>query len=339
MRITGIFAPLVLATAALAVAGTATAQTHVLKLSSFSAPTSQTGLLVQQYAKEIKEKSGGKLELEVHLASSMGGPRQQYELVRKGVADLSVFMHGFHPGRFPLTELIHTPYAVPDAYTGTRVLMDLVPEYLAKEHEGVKIIWLLTTLPSQIYHASKPLKSLEDLEGQRLRSSTAAVVEVLRELGAAPVGLPITEVAEALQRGRLDGVVTDVGGVYGFRLGGLVKYRIPALDSVQTIGFIMNPDSYARLPDDLKKLIDDLGGQEGAKRATSFWYKQEEKAQAYFAETGVELVKASPELDKAARSAAAKVLDRQVEKLEAKGLPAKAVVERMKAASGGPGAN
>jgi TRAP-type C4-dicarboxylate transport system substrate-binding protein len=84
------------------------------------------------------------------------------------------------------------------------------------------------------------------------------VRDFVAALGATPVGVPPTEMAEQLQKGTIDGVFIDYGGAgIAFKLGGIVKHTTQMYSYVTSFGLVMNPAFYAKLPPDLQKLVVD----------------------------------------------------------------------------------
>jgi TRAP-type C4-dicarboxylate transport system substrate-binding protein len=100
------------------------------------------------------------------------GPVQNYaDYARTGVADIAWFLHGATPGRFPLTEIIQLPYMVGSAEIGIKTLNDpQVLNLLEPEYQGLKVLYLLTHQPGNLHTASKPVRSVADMNGLRIRS-------------------------------------------------------------------------------------------------------------------------------------------------------------------------
>ncbi|MCB1437091.1 MAG: TRAP transporter substrate-binding protein [Rhodobiaceae bacterium] len=309
-----------------------------LKVAIFTPEPAPDAKMITRMLKDWEEKSGGRLKPVFFYGSSMGPLPRHHDLVRKGVADIAFFQHGVTPGRFPLTELVHLPYVLPagpkGAEVGARILGDLRADYLAKEHEGTKILWLATTEPAYIYDSSKVIANVGDLKGRRYRAPTPTVATMLKELGANPIGLPAPLMAESLQKGTIDGVITDPNGVFTFKLGGLVKNETPMFLAVLSFGLVMNEDKYNSLPDDLKKIIDDSvgdGAQFGA-RAMEVWGKVAAR-EDYLAKADINKVALDPAADKEMRDLSEKFIEKTLADLEAKGLPGREVYAKMKAMS------
>lgn len=279
---------------------------YELKLATFTPEPALDSEVLRQYAKEWEEKSKGRLKVKIFYGASMGPLPRHYDLVRTGVADLAYFQHGATPGRFPLTELMHLPYMLPPgikgAEVGAMVMTELLKPYLAKEHSGVKVIWLANTRPAFIYDSAKEIRTVADLKGRRYRAPTSAISEMLKSLGANPIGLPAPLMAESLQKGTIDGVITDPPGIVNFRLGGLVKHQTPMFLAVLTFGLVMNEDTYNKLPPDLRQIIDESVGDpaRAAKNAGVAW-GDTPAFLSYMEKAGINNVQLDPAADKEMR--------------------------------------
>lgn len=331
-----------LAVGALVVAGGPAVQAQdkvVLKIAIFTPKVSSASRWFEATKKDVAQKSGGKLELQTYYGSSMGPMPRHHDLVRTGVADMSFFQHGVTPGRFPLTELFHTPYMFPPgakgSITGAKVSGEVMDEYLRPEHEkaGTKILWVVFNRPSGVYDSKIPIKSFADLKGRRYRAPTSTDVIMMKQLGALPIGMPATEMAESLQKGTIDGVVTDPMGIFAFRLGGLVKYYTNMFVSAISFGLALNPKSYDRLSSEHRALIDALGTKKaGVDMATMSW-ADFPAFNKYMDGLKIETVSLSPKADADMRAQAKRVIDQRIAELEKKGLPARAFYTKIKALS------
>lgn len=326
--------------AALAGIGTAPAgaqKVYTLKVANFTPKPASTSRWFEAKKKELAERSGGRLDLQIFYGASMGPMPRHYDLARKGVADLAFFQHGTTPGRFPLTELTHAPYLFPagfkGALVGARVAHDLKPRYLAAEHKGTRAIWIVFNRPSGVYDSSKPIRRVADLKGRRYRAPTPTDVAMMKALGALPIGLPAPLMAESLQKGTINGVVTDPLGVFAFKLGGLVRYYSNMFVSVISFGLAMNERSYNNLPADLRAMIDGLGSRANVEQMASMGWADFPVYLDYVGKQNIETVDLAPEADARMRATSDRIMAAKIAELEAKGLPARRVFDTMKSLS------
>ncbi|MHA1536181.1 MAG: TRAP transporter substrate-binding protein [Alphaproteobacteria bacterium] len=310
----------------------AEAQTYELKIAHFITPKHSFSQWIVRWARALETKSKGALKFKIFPGSQLGPPTKYYDMARRGQADITWFAHGFTPGRFPLTELSNLPYLVGSAETGTKVLNDRVlrSKYLEAEHKGVKVLMLLTHQPGNIHTAKKPVRSIDDIKGLRLRFASATIHSFIAALGGTPVGLPPTRIAESMQKGTIDGAVIDYGGGgIAFRIGPVTKYTTEVYSYVTSFCLCMNQRSYERLPANLRKLIDEsVSGRE--KEVGHEWDKLDAIGKRLMLKAGTTAIVLSSAEHARFRAVGAKVTEAKLAELEKRGLPARAVHKMMR---------
>ena len=211
-----------------------------------------------KWSENLEQQSGGRITVKRFPGAQMGPMAQHYDFARTGQADVAWFLHGTTPGRFPLTELVQLPYLVGSSEIGTKTLNDpeLRSKYLDAEHRGIKVLLLLTHQPGNVHTTKKPIRTVEDMKGLRIRFASPTIRDFLAALGGTPVGVVATEQVEQLQKGTIDGTFIDYGGAgIAFKMGGLLKYSTEMYSYVSSFGVGMNEDFWNKLPPDLKELV------------------------------------------------------------------------------------
>ena len=319
------------------IAGPAAAQTDQkpieLKLAYYVGDQHAMSQWLIKWADKLEKDSGGRLVFKRFPAAQMGPVPQHYDFARTGQADISWFLHGATPGRFPLTGIAQVPYLVGSAEIGTKVLNDpeLRAKYLDPEHKGVRVLMLFTHQPGNIHTTKKPIKTVEDVKGLRLRFASPEIRDFIAALGGSPVGVAPTEQVEQMQKGTIDGVVIDYGGAgIAFKMGGTVKHSTEMYSYVASFGLAMNEDTWKKLPPDLQQLIvKSLQGVE--KEVGQAWDSLDAPGKKALLEGGGEAITLSPEENAKFRKIGADVAAAKVKELDGKGLPASAVYNQMKA--------
>jgi TRAP-type C4-dicarboxylate transport system substrate-binding protein len=286
-----------------------------------------------KWADNLEKASNGRIVVKRFPNAQMGPTPQHYDLARTGQADVSWFLHGGTPGRFPLTEVISLPFMAGSSEIGTKTINDpeLRANYLDAEHKGVKVLMLLTHQPGGVHTTKKPIRSLDDFKGLRIRFSTPPVRDLVQALGATPAGVSPTEMAEQLQKGTIDGTFIDYGGAgIAFKLGGTVKYSTELYAYVSSFGVVMNEAFWGKLPDDLKKIVmDTMTGKE--KEVGQAWDGLDVPGKKALIDAGGEAIKLSPEENAKVRKIGADVADAKVKEIDGKGLPGRTVYDAMRA--------
>jgi TRAP-type transport system periplasmic protein len=286
-----------------------------------------------KWSERLEKESGGRIVVKRFPGSQMGPVQQHYDFVRTGQADVAWFLHGATPGRFPVTEIVQVPYLIGSAEIGTKVLNDaeLRSKYLDAEHRGVKVLLLFTHQPGNVHTTRKPIRTVEDMRGLRIRFGSPTIRDFVAALGAAPVGVQPTEQVEQLQKGTIDGVFIDYGGAgIAFKMGGILKYSTEMYSYVSSFGLGMNEDFWAKLPPDLKALVTkSVTGVE--QEVGQAWDALDVPGKKALMDGGGEAIRLSPAETAKFRRIGADVAEAKVKDVEGKGLPARAVHAMMKA--------
>ena len=308
------------------------AQPIELKLAYFVGDQHAMSQWLIRWANNLEKDSGGRIMVKRFPGSQMGPVQQHYDFVRTGQADVAWFLHGATPGRFPLTELVQVPYLVGSAEIGTKVLNDseLRSKYLDAEHKGVKVLLLLTHQPGNVHTTKKPIRTVEDMKGLRIRFASPTIRDLIAALGGTPVGVLPTEQVEQLQKGTIDGVFIDYGGAgIAFKMGGVLKYSTEMYSYVSSFGVAMNPDFWNRLSPDLQGIVTkSMTGVE--KEVGEAWDGLDVPGKKAIMDGGGEAIRLSPEENARFRKIGADVAEARVKELESKGMPARAIYDRMK---------
>jgi len=323
-------------TAGLTAAGTAQAQQKTeMKLAYFVGDQHAMSQWLIKWSERLEKCSGGRIAVKRFPSAQMGPTPGHYDFARTGQADVSWFLHGGTPGRFPLTEIINLPFMVGSSEIGTKVLNDaeLRSKYLDAEHKGIKVLMLFTHQPGGPHTTKKAIRNLDDFKGLRIRFASPTVRDLVQALGATPVGVPPTEISEQMQKGTIDGAFMDYGGVgIAFKLGGTIKYSTELYAYVTSFGLGMNEDFWAKLPPDLKKLVTDtVTGKEA--EVGQAWDSLDVPGKKAVMDGGGEAIKFSAAENARVRKIGAEVSDAKVKEYEGKGMPGRAVYDQMRALS------
>ncbi|MCT8162136.1 TRAP transporter substrate-binding protein [Pseudoruegeria sp. SHC-113] len=250
---------------ALALASTAfaaQAQEVTLRVHHFmSAKAPLHSQFLVPFAERIKEASDGRIEVQVFDSMSLGGgPPDLFDQASDGAVDAVLTLPGYTPGRFNHTEVFELPFIMEDSVATSKAFWDLVESDLQDgEFADVKVLAAWVHGPGVI-HTAEPVETLEDLAGKDLRGPTRLVTDLLGELGANPVGMPLPAIPENLSKGVINGTVIPWEVTPSIRLAELVTNHteIGGSKALYTAAFVlaMNWDSYEGLPDDLRAILD-----------------------------------------------------------------------------------
>ena len=277
-----------------AFAAPAGAQTIELKLSHFIPPNHTYHKWAQMWAERLDKESGGRLKVTIYPNGQLvGPPNRQFDAARNGITDIAFVLHGVTPGRYAATELGNLPFAWPKAgstpdITGPR-LTELAPTYLAKEHQGLRILYMAVANPV-IFYSRVPVKTLADFKGLKVRYAGVQNKYLIDALGAVPLLIPPPESQDALAKGIADIAMFPHEAGVSYDLGAVVKNAIEPGVATATFAMVMNPAKYDSLPADLKVLIDKTTGMAGAVEFGKMWTDAEKTGRDKEVAAGMQMI-------------------------------------------------
>lgn len=325
------------ALAALAMSTTAFAQEVTLRLHQMlPAQATIPAKAIEPWAAKVQEESGGRIKVELYPAMQLGGqPPELYDQAKDGVVDLIWTVLGYTPGRFPKSEVFELPFLITNGEDSSAAFYNYVMENSADEFAGVKVIALHTHGPG-LFHSKNPIASLDDLKGMKVRGGSRIISDMLANLGAEPVGMPVPQVTEALSKGVIDGTTIPWEVTPSLRVAELVKNHTGFSGDhglySQTFGFVMNMDSYNNLPDDLKAIIDANSGLETSRQFGKVMDEGDAAGLKIAQDAGNNIVTLDETETARWQEAAQPTIDKWFADMQAAGIDGKALYEAAKAA-------
>lgn len=176
------------------------------------APTHPFSRADQAWMDFVSSRSGGTLEIKPSWAGALLSSEHSLEELRHGVADIGLITPIYVKGGTHLIRLQSGFYSgittMPAQLALYRCLENSSAQF-ARELEGLKILAIQGGSLPGLVTTDKPVRSLDDMRGMRLRAPTE-LLGVLEALGADPVNMPMGDVYSALAKGVLDGVVAPL---------------------------------------------------------------------------------------------------------------------------------
>lgn len=315
-----------------ALAGSSVADAKELKLAHFMSPKHPYHPHVFAWmGEELKKATGGELTIRIYPGGELGpGPVQQFNRAVDGVADITFGLHGYTAPQFQRTLLMEYPGVAKSPATAAKGFWNAI-DLIKDEYKRVKLLGLWTITPAGIFARDKPVRTLADLKGMKVRVASKGHGEVIKAWGGTPVFMPVTQVYNAMQTGVVDATLIDPGAALAFKLTEVSKAVTVGMKSpLATFFLVMNHDSWNGLSAAQKAEIDKIAGLKISERAYAIWSRVSKK--------GLEIMGAKREVvrlsaDEAAKfdAASSTILGRVVAGLEAKGIPANKIVKAMHA--------
>jgi TRAP-type C4-dicarboxylate transport system substrate-binding protein len=183
-------------------------------------------LRYKEFAEEVKKATDGKLEIVVRPAGEL--PFRATEVVKvagDGQVQLAQPYQGFISGAVPLASIASLPCLVRDAADLDKV-WPIIDKFTAPlfAKAGVKNLFHHTWPPQNIFGRGKPIRTVDDFKGRKIRSTDGKQAELLKQLGASSVSLTTAEVPVAMERGVAEGFITAGFNVVGAKWHEFVQW-------------------------------------------------------------------------------------------------------------------
>ncbi|MAC76971.1 MAG: C4-dicarboxylate ABC transporter [Rhodobacteraceae bacterium] len=312
----------------------AIAQDVTLRLHQFLPPQAPLPAhVLKPWAESVEAASDGRIKIQHFDAMALGGtPPSLMDQARDGVVDIVMTLVGYTPGRFPRTEVFELPFMMTSPIATSQAFWEMVDtDWQDSEYKDVKILGAWVHGPGVI-HSREGVESLEDMKGLKLRGPTRMTNELLGELGATPVGMPLPAIPEALSTGVIDATVIPWEVTASIRLSELVDNHTEfggdrALYTAALV-LAMNQRSYDKLPDDLKAILDAESGAKLSQMAAQVMWDYDAPGRKIAQDAGNTIVV----LDEAEvarwQQAALPVVDRWVADMDSKGIDGTALIDQ-----------
>ncbi|WP_417672241.1 TRAP transporter substrate-binding protein [Roseibium sp.] len=313
------------------------AQEVTLKLHQFLPPVAVLpAKVIKPWAENLEKASGGRIKVEHYDAMALGGrPPELFDQARDGVVDIIMTVTGYTPGRFLKSEVFELPFMMKGSVATSKAFWEYVDTELQdEEYKDVKMLGAWVHGPG-VVHTGDGVAKLEDMKGKKLRGPTRVINDLLKELGAVPVGMPLPSIPESLSKGVIDGTVIPWEVTPAIKLTELVSNHTEFSGDealyTATIIMAMNKARYDGLPDDLKAIIDAESGMKLTTLAAEEMLAGDAPGRAIAEKNGNTIVV----LDEAEvgrwKEAAQPVVGRWIEQVKGRGVDGNAVIDKAKA--------
>lgn len=235
---------------------------QAIKLTYANFPPAPTFPCVQmeRWKQEVERRSGGRVAIQTFPGGTLLGAKNMFDGVVMGQADIGCFAMSYHPGRFPVAEAVDLPIGWPNATVASLTLLDMYNKYQPESFKKVKALTMFTCPPANIMSIN-PVRSLADLKGLEIRAAGTGV-KIFELLGASPIGMPQSDVPDALHKKVIKGMASSLEVMKDFNYAEYCRYITMTNLQVVTFGVVMNRSRWDSLPDDIKAVLDDLSREQ-----------------------------------------------------------------------------
>src|SRR6266498_3623637 len=323
----------VLVGALAAAAQPAVAQT-TLTMSSWVSPQHHlTSVVLQGWATEVEKATNGRVKFTM-LPKHPSAPPGTFDAVRDGLVDLCYGTASYTPSRHILPLMAELPGAGDTALVNSVAYSRIYWKYFDKvgEYKGVKLLGVFTLGPGQMF-TKRPIASVNDVQGLKIRTGGGIAEAVAKALGASAFVKPAPESYELLKGGVADGVFFPLESIISFKLDTVLEQAtlFPGGMYSSAFGFFMNEDKWNKLPKPDQAAIEKLSGEYLARLAGQSWDEADREGLEALRKSGVRIVNADAAFVAEVQKRSAPIIDDWIKKAGAKGVDAARILAEFRA--------
>ena len=207
----------------------------------------------------FNKETAGETTIKIFAGGTLGrNPKAQPKLVRDGVADITVMVPSYYPGVYNDLDIFELPGFARSVKEGSESAWALFKAGKIKGFEEFKVIAVYTSGPYAI-HSKEKIGSIAELKGKKVRVTGEVQTAIAGTLGMTPQDISALEMAEAIDRGLIDGAVADWSVARTFKLMDVTKHHFDTRLGVLPFVVVMNKKVYDKLPAKSKAAIDASG--------------------------------------------------------------------------------
>jgi len=235
------------------------AEPIVIKFSHVVAPDTPKGRAADHFKKLAEERTKGRVKVEVYPNSQLYKDREEMEALQLGAVQmLAPSLAKFGPLGVRSFELFDLPYIFPNKETLYRVMDGDIGAKLFNllEAKGIKGLAFWDNGFKQM-SANKPMKTVEDFKGLKMRIQSSKVLEAqMKALGANPQVMAFSEVYSALQQGVVDGTENPMSNLYTQKMHEVQKHLTLSDHGYLGYAVIVNKGFWDGLPADVRATLE-----------------------------------------------------------------------------------
>jgi TRAP-type transport system periplasmic protein len=208
-----------------------------------------------QFAEDVKKATNGALDIKVHSANSLIKNPEIKRAVQTGQVQIGeIFKPNLGP-EDPVFELDAIPFFAA-SYREARALLEVsrpaISERLLKQ--GLRVLYMVPW-PSQAFFTKKPINSVAELKGMKMRTYNAQTARLAQLMGAVPTTVQATEIPQAFSSGIIDTMFTSAPTAVTTKAWDYTKFVYDTQAWVPKNVVFVNERSFQALPEAVRRAV------------------------------------------------------------------------------------
>lgn len=270
------------------------------RLAHTAPPGNHITMAYQKFADLVKEKSDGKMQVQVFPAAVLGSDRVLVEGAQKGTLEIGVSSTPNLANFSPMYAVFDLPYITsPKHQQSFYKSMDpggALNTYFKKVANdiGMEPIMYAEYGYRNFVSVGRPLTKASDLSGLKMRTTDSPVeVDVAKAFGTNPAPIAWGEVYTALQQGTIDAEGNTFPHLYGAKHNEVLKYAITSNHNYGMQVAMANKKWWDGLAPESQAVIQAAAAEALKMQREDFYPKNEAAARKAFTDGGIKIHDAS----------------------------------------------
>ena len=233
----------------------ANAADFVFKLGHIADPENPYAKGAEKFAQLVKEKTGGKVEIQVFPSSQLGNQRDLVEGTQFGTIDFTMTSTAVLGNFLPQAAVFDLPFIFRDVQHAYKAL-DTVGMEIAQKLQGMKLLAYYENGVRHMTNSKRPIRKPEDMKGLKIRVMEQPIyIEMIKALGGNPTPMAFGELFTALQQGVVDGQENPAAHIYTARFFEVQKYISLTAHTYSAEPMLVSLAAWNKLPKDLQEKV------------------------------------------------------------------------------------
>lgn len=213
---------------------------------------------IERFAHRAAERTGEVLRVQTFPSETLGSERQMLEGVIAGNIDMAKVSTGVVTSFVPEFGIFDLPYVFRSVEHMMKVINGPIGKRLAStlEQRNVRILFWMEQGTRSIYTTSKPIKTIEDLKGLKIRTIQSPIMaDTITALGARPTPMPFGELYLGLKSGVVDGAENAPDSLWYSKQYEVAKHYSLTNHFMTPVVFVINKGKFDALPAAMQEII------------------------------------------------------------------------------------
>ncbi len=230
----------------------------VLKLGHIADPENPYAQGAEYFAKLVKERTKGEVDIQVYPSSQLGNQRDLVEGLTFGTVDMTLTSNAVLGNFIPEIAVLDLPFIFRDL-PHTYKALDTVGMEIAKQGEarGIKTLAIWENGIRHMTNNERPIKTPADMAGLKIRVMEQPMyINLMESLDASPTPMAFSEIYTALQKGVIDGQENPLAHIATKRFYEVQKYISLSGHTYAAEPLLISTIAWNKLNDEQKKIVE-----------------------------------------------------------------------------------